>query len=143
MATRSLLKRLSFREFMAPKVLPLRLISVQYGDPKTKSAIAARKFAQEYLPVLVYKFPSLKTTQLHVAAGEASAVTITLHDGSTRAVPLDGRNQRAIYCDVTGLDESELPEENVPKLVKHTHHKRRKAKGKGAETMASPVPTET
>jgi hypothetical protein len=139
MASRSLLKRLTFRDFIVPASLDFKAVNVRIGDPKSSTGV--RKFAREYLPVLAYKFQDLKVTQSRLPDEQPSSVTLTLIDGSTRAVSLENRDQRAIYCDVTGLDASALPSEGVPRVVQRVKRAPRKASA-AVEQVATPTPTE-
>lgn len=134
MATKTLLGRLSFRAFPAPTKAPCESLLIRFAEGRAEPAI--RKFARDFIPILLYKFPDMKVTQARAAAGEASLITLVETGGAARTVTITGKTERILYAEVTGLTETDI-EAPLPLIVKHKSSlKRRKAAAKAEESPA-------
>lgn len=123
MASKSLLARLRFRSFPVPAQLSCDTLTVRIPERCREPGL--RKFARDYLPVLLYKFPNLSVKQSRGSPDESSLLTLSA-SGAERSIDVAGKSDRALYCEVTGLVESEIGT-TIPLIVKHKTSKRRKS----------------
>lgn len=133
MASTRLLGRLKFRTFPVPDAFPVASLALRFAEGKPLPPL--RKFAREYLPVLLYKFPAVKVSQAYAAPGEKSALTLVDASGASRDIPLAGKTDRALYCEVTGLTEADVA--GPPPLI--VEHKAYKKKRRAAPASAAPA----
>ena len=123
MASKRLLARLKFRSFPVPDVLPFTTVSIRISEVRPEPAV--RKFARDYIPVLLYKFPELSVSQARAASGEPSSVTV-LAGGVERGITVAGKTEKGIYCEATGIQEADIVEQ-LPLIVKHQDRRRKKS----------------
>ena len=125
MASKGLLNRLKFRAYPTPSSLPLKSITIRVAGT-TRPEPSVRKFARNFVPVLLYKFPELKVSQLKSTVDEPSSVVIVDAGGAERIIAFEGKTDRTLYCEVTGMKETDLAEP-TPCIVKHKDQKRNKS----------------